>query len=106
MADMSTSDGAAQRITEALARKVMAAVEASQREIEAPSYPTDAERVAWADGYTKACEDIRAAMAGARICCNPDCHREGTVYVGDLTTLGDYACSLCEVYIVGDGNDD
>jgi hypothetical protein len=39
-------------------------------------------------------------------CCNLDCDREGTVFVGDLTTLGDYACSLCEVYIVGDGNDD
>lgn len=39
-------------------------------------------------------------------CCNPDCDRPGTVYVGDLTTLGDWACSLCEVYIVGDGNDE
>lgn len=40
------------------------AYEATRREVDAPDSFTVSHdpRIAWADGYTKACEDIRAAL--------------------------------------------
>lgn len=60
----STRDGYAHDSALALlARQVSAAIEASHRELYAPeSYSTHDARVAWADGYTQACADIRAAI--------------------------------------------
>lgn len=44
--------------------KISAVTEACNAEKDAPFDRPDAERIAWAGGYTDACDSLRAALAG------------------------------------------
>lgn len=44
-----------------------------------------------------------ANSRGSQPCCNPDCDRPGSVFVG--LELGDYACASCAIWVEGDDSD-